>query len=155
LINFEKQRVFFLTLDKDGEEFDPYNILKQFVPSLKDVSKKEFKSIVEKYNIKRIISYINSKINKENTFEGNSFILNLIPIYSELSSFVHGSFGATETISKMAKEEDRIKDMNQALKFSSLIAISISAFSCLIFVKEDKKFALLHKKFVSLFAEYK
>jgi hypothetical protein len=141
-------------LENELKDKDSYEILQEFHPELRNIPKKDFKVVCDRLSIKQIIRYINERINKNNTLEGNAFILKLIPIYSELSAYVHGSIGAIEEMSKLITDEDRYEEMNQALKFSSLICISITSFASLIFIKENEKLGSIHNKFTLLIKEY-
>jgi len=141
-------------LNGDTSNLNSFETLKELYPELNEISRKSFKNKVNEYKIFNIIKFINNKINKENTYSGNKFLLDLLPIYSELSSFVHGGFEATQIMSKLSNEDDRIKDLDKSISFSLNITLSIASFSCLMFAKHDKTMVDFHNKFYSLLKRY-
>lgn len=141
-------------LNGDTSKLNSFETLKELFPELSELSRKSFKNKIDEYRIQNIIKFINSKINKDNTYKGNKFLLDLLPIYSELSSFVHGGIEATQIMAKLSNENDRIKDLDKALSFSLNITLSIASFSCLMFSAHDKTLIDYHNKFYSLLRSF-
>jgi len=119
---------------------DPYELLKEINPDFKKYSKEEITKASEQFRYKNIIRFINSKLNRDNKFEDNEFILKLIPIYSDLSSFVHGGPSADKTLFETKDEKDRLKEVLHKIELSFMIAGTVKMFSYLVFYQYDKRF---------------
>lgn len=119
---------------------DPYELLKEINPDFKMYSKEEIIKGSEQFRYKNIIRFLNSKLNKDNKFEGNEFLLKLIPIYSDLSSFVHGGPSADKTLFETKDEKERLEEVIHKIKLSFLIAATIKMFCYLVFYQYDKRF---------------
>jgi len=78
--------------------------LKEKYPEL-NISKKELYNITNQWKHRSIVKYL---IENENFIE-NDYLLKLIPEYSKLSSFVHGSTSAEEFYHR-AYEEDKLQE---------------------------------------------
>jgi translation initiation factor 2 beta subunit (eIF-2beta)/eIF-5 len=78
-----------------------YTVLKNIRPQISRYSIKEIKRNVANYRYRNIVKYLHNNLSsKGNIGLDNNFILNIIPEYSELSSYVHGGIYAEhETIS--------------------------------------------------------
>lgn len=119
---------------------DPYEILKEVNSDFKKFSKQEIVTKSNQFRYKNIIRFINETINKENRFKGNEFFLQIIPIYSDLSSFVHGGPSADQTLFKIKKEEDRVENLINKIELSFMITATVKLFSYLVFYQYDKGF---------------
>lgn len=118
---------------------DPYELLKEIIPDFKKYTKEEISKRSDQFRYKNIIRFINNKLNKENKFEGNEFLLKIIPIYSELSSFVHGGPGADQTLFNTINEKDRKEEVLKKIEMSFMIAATVKLFSYLVFYQYDKR----------------
>ncbi|WP_040509900.1 DUF5677 domain-containing protein [Leptospira wolffii] len=73
------------------------------IPELKNVTQKELDIVNAKFGIKNIISYLNSRPSAYGNGQ-NKYLQQIIPLYSNYSSFVHGGpFGAS--VFKKTKED--------------------------------------------------
>lgn len=123
-------------------DLDSYKLLQEINPELKNISKRMFKEKVAKYDIYHMIKSINERINKENSFNGNAFLLGLFPIYSDLSSFVHGGNSADMLMLSHSNEKVRVEELFKDMQFALRMTISTSVFALIAFSKFDK--SLLH-----------
>ncbi|GEM_PF-1614167 len=122
-------------------EKNHFENVKQKFPEYKDCDSKILKQKILQFKHRNIIKYLNSKLNKKNSFEGGAaFALKLIPQYSELSSFIHGGAGALENIFQNMKENDRAKEMSNDLSIALMISASIKMFYFLFLFQFDKNF---------------
>lgn len=119
---------------------DPYELLKEFNPDFNKYSKEEITKASEQFRYKNIIRFINSKLNKDNKFEGNEFLMKLIPIYSDLSSFVHGGPSADKKLFETQDEKERLEEVLHKIELSFMIAATVKMFSYLVFYQYDKRF---------------
>jgi hypothetical protein len=118
---------------------DPYEILKEVNPDYKNFSKDDIIKKAEQFRYKNIIRFINNKINKDKTFEGNEFLLKIIPIYSDLSSFVHGGPSADKVLFETMEENKRIEAVKNKAELAFMIAGTVKLFSYLVFYQYDKR----------------
>ncbi len=138
---------------ENDNDLDSYKLLQDYTPELKNVSKKEFKEKVSEYDMRNMIRFINEQLNKEKTFEGNAFILKLFPIYSDLSSFVHGGYGADSLMFMHSDEDLRVKELITDLEFSLRMTVSIGSIACIAFAKNDKSMLEYLKKINKIHSE--
>ncbi|MBN2383212.1 hypothetical protein JXQ70_10050 [bacterium] len=126
-----------------GHEVDRNELYQSYIntyPELKQTSKRELKRKSDKFQYKSIINYI---INQFNDFEENSefnFLLEIIPNYSVLSSFVHGGPLAEKEMRKN-HDDDWIKsEIFKDIVLTLSITTGIKMMSFIIASKLDKKF---------------
>lgn len=119
----------------------PYDILKEINSNNEKYSKDEIKNSTNHFRYRDIIRYINQNINKDLKYEDNSFILNIIPNYSELSSFVHGGPNADKVMMKYINKKSRDEELLNKIDLAFMITASIKLHSFLVFCQFDKKFS--------------
>jgi hypothetical protein len=137
-------------LNSKDADLSSFEILKEMFPELKGQTNKWVKDKIEEYRIQNIIKYINDRINKDNSYSSNKFILDLLPVYSELSSFVHGSSEANKIMLKLSDPKLRMEDLNKSVEFSLNITLLISSSACLMFAKQDEGLIKYYNNFLSL-----
>lgn len=76
--------------DSEFKGEDPFDILRELFPELKDFTTKQLREQVTKFNYKNMVKYIFDHQKNSNIDFDLGIILSIIPEYSELSSFVHG-----------------------------------------------------------------
>lgn len=118
---------------------DPYEILKEVKPDYKDFSKDDIIKKAEQFRYKNIIQFINNKLNKDQTFERNEFLLKIIPIYSDLSSFVHGGPSADQALFETMDMNKRIEAVKNKVELAFIIAGTVKLFSYFVFYQYDKR----------------
>ena len=69
----------------------------------------------------------------------NTFLPDIIPLYSELSSFVHGGPTSLRDASLMANERLSQVALSHDAKMSLLMSLSARSLAFLLFLQEDKK----------------
>jgi len=120
---------------------DIYELLQKIKPEFNKYSKEEIKDNASKYRYRNIIRYIEEKLsstkNKDNN-KKNNFILNLIPEYSELSSFVHGGPFAEQYIVSHRNEDDRMNELFHIAELALFISISVKEFFFITVIQHDK-----------------
>lgn len=70
----------------DEQPLDSIEELKKVDDRFKSITKKEIDTIAKDFQFKNIIKYLTQHIPNTN---GNGFLSEIIPAYSELSSYVH------------------------------------------------------------------
>lgn len=95
--------------------------LKKDFPEL-SISRKELESITNRWKHRSIIKYLNT--NSRLAEPGWAFMLNLIPEYAELSSFVHGGTSAEEhynySMSEGSLKEQMLNEAEEACRIAAL-----------------------------------
>jgi hypothetical protein len=86
---------------------DVFEVLKEMFPKLKKYSKKDIKDKASKFNYRRIIEYLYDLFYVQRNEHGNenNFIVNLIPEYSDLSSYIHGGPAADYTLMNLGEKD--------------------------------------------------
>lgn len=126
-------------LDKNPA-LEPYEVLQDWNPDLKKYTKEEIQRISSQFRYKNIIRFIDDRINTEKQYEKNKFLLNLIPVYSDLSSFVHGGPGADNSLIENTDKEKRENKLIERIEHSFITAAAVKQFTFLIFSQYDKQF---------------
>ncbi len=125
-------------------DIDPLEILKKYQPILKNESNRSINKIADQFKHKNMVEYVTKILDSEKETP-NPFLPNIIPAYSELSSFVHGG-PSTQRDSDICAdqrlaEKTLIKDAMVALQMS----LSVRSFAFLLFSLEDKDMLSLFK----------
>jgi hypothetical protein len=119
-------------------EMDPLILLKEYQPILENESNKSINKIADQFKHRNIVDYISKNINVGKEIP-NLFLPNILPLYSELSSFVHGgpSSQRNSEICSNAQlaEESLVHDANMCLQMS----LAVRYFAFLIFAQENEK----------------
>ena len=84
---------------------DVFEVLKEMFPEFKEYSKKEIRNNTAKFNYRQIVEalYDLFYVQQNTQGNGNNFLVNLIPEYSDLSSYVHGGPAADKSILNLSK----------------------------------------------------
>lgn len=84
---------------------DVFEVLKEMFPEFKEYSKKEIRNNTAKFNYRQIVEalYDLFYIQQNTQGNGNNFLVNLIPEYSDLSSYIHGGPAADKSILNLSK----------------------------------------------------
>jgi hypothetical protein len=124
---------------------DPYDVLKEINEDMKKYSKQEIIDRAAQFRYKNIIKFINGHLNKHKEHR-NDFILNIIPEYSNLSSFVHGGPGSDQMLMSMDTDEKRQKELLRIIRLTFLIAGSVKLFAFLTYFQYDKSFGKFYSE---------
>jgi len=120
---------------------DIYTVLQNIKPEIEKYSIDEIKNNISKYRYRNIIRYLEEKLYSSKSYDvRSSFLLNIIPEYSELSSYVHGGVFAEKEIIRNSDEHLRKKELFRILKLSLLISITTKEFFFIIGMQYDKKY---------------
>lgn len=136
-------------LDKNPKE-DPYELLKKLDPNLSKYTRKEIKDKAEQFRYKNIIKFIDDKVNKGKIYEANSFLLNIIPEYSDLSSFVHGGPGAVIEMAKHATDEKLEVELIKRIELTFDVATTVKSHSFLMFKHFENRFDSAYTGIINL-----
>jgi hypothetical protein len=108
----------------DVEESLDFDILRKQLPETKNFSKNEIKEKISQFNYRKIISFIINCLDN-NKFNGNTFLIGIIPIFSQLSSFVHGGPFARKEMIKCADPKERDETYINILEMTLLLSSNI------------------------------
>ena len=119
-----------------------YDVLKNQFPKLLKFTPKEISTKLSKYNYKYVIEYLYDILYVQRKSKGdeNNFLINLIPLYSDLSSYVHGGPSADKDIMDLSQKGELAIDVALTNVFYDTIMIS-THFSSLLYmfsIKFDK-----------------
>ena len=111
--------------------------LKKKYPEL-EISKKALNEISGKWKHRNIIRYLTSR-NKQSK-AGYSFLLNIIPEYAELSSFVHGGASAEEYYHEIFDNGELKEEMSNVSASVCLLAATVKGHLLIAVTKIDSSF---------------
>jgi len=139
---------------KFGNIFD---LLKEKYPHLNNYKQSDISKEVSKYKYRNIIEYLYNSLYTETNELGKSenFLVNLIPKYSDLSSFVHGGSSAdTAIMSIMKSGKSHINEEITEIFFQTvLLCLHFNNLLYLISIKYDKEYEQYYLKTSELIDE--
>lgn len=123
---------------------DVFEVLKEMFPVFEGYSKKDIKNKTVKFNYRQIIEYLYDLFYVQQNEKGNenNFLVNLIPEYSDLSSYVHGGPVADNTILSLSEKGQSAIEEELIEVFYKTIMLS-THFSSLLYmmaIKFDDKY---------------
>ncbi len=140
-------------LDNDPG-LDPFEILIEITPDLKNYTKQDIIEKINQFRYKNIIRFIDNKLNKEKKYSDNSFLLKIIPLYSELSSFVHGGPSSDHLMMENFSEDIRSKELLRIVSLAFSMTASVKLFSFLMYHQYDKRFGQAYLKIDNIIKKY-
>lgn len=134
-----------IDLEYHGRSFE--NIVHELCPELKEYSTQELREKILQFNYKNMIKYLVDNHKSDKLDKYSSFVLSIIPEYSELSSFVHGGPNAVHaTAKKWESNEIELECCQYARATFSFYVIS-NLISLLLFMNYiDRKYSSLYQK---------
>ncbi len=115
-------------------------LVRELHPELAGISDNEVRQKANQFSYRRILRYFSENVFKNNIYTGRPYLLNYLPLYSDLSSFVHGGPIANKSI---IENLDPKKEEAEILYFVE-VSLSLSSgallFTLLMFYQEDKSF---------------
>lgn len=135
-----------------GEDVDitPYDALKNIMPELASHSAKEVSERTAKFQLAKIIQYIVGKAKTNADREKLGFPLSVIPEYSNLSCYVHGSPGVHALMAELKDEAQVEADLLKTADLALHMATSVKMFSLITFFQYDKSFGAPYAKIAKL-----
>ncbi|WP_075590212.1 DUF5677 domain-containing protein [Labilibacter marinus] len=108
-------------------------LIKKF-PFLSSVSKKQIENTMREFSIKNIIAFLSNEMNIKNEESISTTFTKFLLMYSELSSYIHGGYGAFEsamTISDIEiRQEKQLETAKLAIQIANIIKVhSFDTFS--------------------------
>jgi len=120
-----------------------FETLRKALPKTKDLSNNEIRDKISQFNYRKIISFIIKTLDA-NEFKGNTFFMSLIPIFSQLSSFVYAGPFANKEMLKNKNPNERKEVYTNKLEITLLISANIILryFTVLSLFHEDHQKAI-------------
>jgi len=106
---------------KENFDFDTFR--KQF-SEVKNLTNKEIDEKISQFNYRKIVSFI-VKTLYNNKYDGNPFLLKIMPIFSELSSFVHAGPLSNSEMLKSSNLKIRNDTYKNMLEMTLLLSMNI------------------------------
>lgn len=118
---------------------DPLEILKTFEHRLKEESNNSIRIRAEQFTHKNIVSYVSSKLTENTEKSKSDFLLNSMPAYSELSSFVHGGPSTQRFSEACSNPETATEELRSNAGVSLQMSLSVRALTFLLFAQKDER----------------
>lgn len=132
---------------------EPLEILKQRGEAPEGVSKRQIQAITARWKYRNIIRYITDNQNAA-SLRGSPLLAHMIPIYAELSSFVHGGKGAEQSVSKLMDSTEDVGLAWEHAKWGSILANSLKPHFFLILGQDTAPFLEHFKALDARFRAY-
>lgn len=117
----------------------PIDILNDLQPSLDNMSAAQLRTSSARFTYKNTAKYIHQKMVKPEYTE-SGLIVSIIPLYSELSSFVHGGPSSLSFFKELENAESMYSSIIESLSVSQMMTFHVQAMTYLIYYQQDKKF---------------
>ena len=114
---------------------DPIEVLKELPSVPRSLTKKDIESIVAKWKYRSAIRFIAKKF-QERGAEA-TILLNMIPAYAELSSFVHGGKAAEHIYSGLFNSKNESEEAWHHAQWACILANSMKPQFALILAKSE------------------
>lgn len=114
-------------------------VLKRLDSRLKEESNKSLKVRAEQFTHRNIVSYVSGKLNGSKEESKTEFLPDIIPAYSELSSFVHGGPSAHRYSEACSNPEIGKSEMRRNAALSLQMSFAVKAHTFLLFAQKDKR----------------
>lgn len=127
-----------------GEQMhiDTLEVLKQFDKRLKDETSQSLRMRAKQFAHRNIVSYVYEKLNSTDQQLKLTFLSNIIPAYSELSSFVHGGPGTLRFSKAYSRPEVGRRELRVDAGLSLQMSLAAKAQTYLLLARTDNR--LLH-----------
>ena len=116
-----------------------HDALRSVIKATAAYSNKEIDEQSSQFEYARIIEYIFKKLKWRKNGDV-PFLLKILPSYSDLSCFVHGSPGAMNIMGSLQAKEELAADLLNTAALAFQTAGSVKLFSLLTFCQYDKRF---------------
>ncbi|HUU18884.1 MAG TPA: DUF5677 domain-containing protein [Sedimentisphaerales bacterium] len=117
----------------------PIDILNELKPSLENVSASQLRKASARYTYKNIAKYIHQRIDKPE-YTQSGLMTTILPLYSELSSFVHGGPSSLNFCRELENPAIIRSDIVESLSVTQMMAFHVQAMTFLMYYQQDKKF---------------
>jgi hypothetical protein len=123
---------------------DVFEVLKEMFPKLKKYSKKDIKAKISKFNYRKIIEYLYDLFYVQPNQQGNenNFLVNLIPEYSDLSSYIHGGPAADNALLNLSENGQSAiyEELLEVFYKSIMLSTHFSSLLYMMAIKFDDKY---------------
>jgi hypothetical protein len=117
----------------------PIDIVNDLQPSLDNMSVTQLRTAATQFKYKHTAKYIHQKMAKPEHAECG-LMVSIIPLYSELSSFVHGGPSSLNFCKEHEDPETMYSSIIESLSVTQMMAFHVQAMTFLIYYQQNKKF---------------
>ena len=121
---------------------DPYDTIRRIHPEAAQYSAREIRARAKQFSFPKIMKFLATEWLAGDALKKAppDFLLNLIPLYSELCSFVHGGPDADSEVTALGDPTKRANENVRVAEQSWRLAGSVKLFSLIVLYQSDKKF---------------
>jgi hypothetical protein len=141
-----KENLDYIKALKDSSEMiggmlsrSPIDILNELKPSLENVSASQLRKASDRFKYKNIVKYIHKRMNKPE-YKQSGLMTTILPLYSELSSFVHGGPSSLNFCMELENPAIIHSDIVESLSVTQMMSFHVQAMTFLMYYQEDKEF---------------
>ncbi len=117
----------------------PIDILNDLQPFLDNMSDAQLRASSLQFTYKNTAKYIHEKMCKPE-YKQSDLMISILPLYSELSSFVHGGPSSLNFCKELENPETMYDSIVESLSVSQMMTFHVQAMTFLIFYQKNKKF---------------
>ena len=117
----------------------PIDILNDLQPSFNNVSANQLQASSLQFTYKYTAKYLHEKACKPSN-KPSELMASIIPLYSELSSFVHGGPSSLDFCEELKNPETMYDNIIETLSVSQMMVFHVQAMTFLMYYQRDKKF---------------
>lgn len=119
-----------------ADEIDVNEAIRAKFPNAKNLSNKQIDRVSQKWSYKRIVDHV-SNLDIEGSSGMAGFLATLVPLYSQLSSFIHGGLSATEYVTSATNAEHEPAVIGEDYWTACRISGFTKVFSTMIAAESD------------------
>jgi hypothetical protein len=131
---------------------DPYGTIRRIHPEVAQYSAKEIRARAKQFSFPKIMEFIGERWAAGDSLKEPlpDFLLNLIPLYSELCSFVHGGPDADSEVTALRDKATRVIQSLRVAEQSWRLAGSVKLLTLIVLCRLDKRFGPPYLKIESI-----
>jgi hypothetical protein len=131
---------------------DPYGTIRRIYPEVAQYSAKEIRARAKQFSFPKIMEFIGERWAAGDSLKEPlpDFLLNLIPLYSELCSFVHGGPDADSEVTALRDKATRVIQSLRVAEQSWRLAGSVKLLTLIVLCRLDKRFGPPYLKIESI-----
>ncbi len=118
---------------------DPIEILRKLDVRLKDETSKSLKARADQFTHRNIVAYVSNKLDAGSEVRKAEFLANIIPAYSELSSFVHGGPSTLRYSQACSNTQMAEQELRSDAALSLQMSLAVRAYTFLLLAQQDKR----------------
>jgi hypothetical protein len=117
----------------------PIEVINDLHPLIDNMSSTQLRRVAAKFTYKNTAQYIHHKMAKPEHTECG-LMVSVIPLYSELSSFVHGGPSSLSFCKELEDPDAMYSNIIESLSVAQMMALHVQAMTFLMCYQKNKKF---------------